>query len=180
MIRFNLLPRHERRSRREQQRYQRWLAVLLISASVIILCNWLILEQQHERQRERLQLLRQAHQQQDQHIALRQQIQQDIVQLSKQRAALDSVQQQRTATVSLLTLLAMNTPPGIVLEQLSEEKQRLSLQGLADSHQDIADLLHALRQQYPSSLVDLQHTTKSGQRQAFLINVVTQNKEHDS
>jgi type IV pilus assembly protein PilN len=180
VIRLNLLPRYERRSRRDQHRYQRWLAVLFISAGASILCAWVVMEQQHERQRERLELLRQAHQQQDQQIVLRQQIQQDIVQLSKQRAALDNLQQQRTATVALLTLLAMNTPPGIVLNQLSEAGQRLSLQGLADSHQDIADLLSTLRQEYPSRLVDLQHTTKSGERQAFLINVVTQNKEHDS
>lgn len=180
MIRLNLLPRHERRNRRDRHRYQRWLAMLLISAGASILYAWVVIEQQHERQRERLELLQQAHQQQDQQIALRRQIQQDIAQLNKQRAALDNLQLQRTATVTLLTLLAMNTPPGIVLNQLSEEGQQLSLQGLADNHQDIADLLNTLREQYPSSLIDLQHTTKSGERQAFRISVVTQNKEHDS
>lgn len=181
MIRLNLLPRHERVSRRDQQRYQRRLTMLLLSASLIVAVTWLALAQQHAQQREHVQQLQRAHQQQDQLIALTQQVQQDIAQLHKQRTALDTLQQQRHATAALLTQLAVNTPAGIVLNQLSEDGQQLSLQGFADNHQDIVDLLITLKQEYPSSLVDLRHTTQSGARQAFLITVVVvrKNREQD-
>ena len=179
MIRFNLLAQVGHLTRHDQQRYQRWIGMLLISAALVVLGVWLATEQRRAQQSARVQRLQHAHQQKDHSIVQLKLVQQEIAQLGKQRAALEPLQQQRLATATLLTQLAVDTPAGIVLEQLGDDGRQLSIQGHADSHQDIVDLLTALRQRNPHGLVELRHATQSAALLTFLIEVVAVSEEQE-
>lgn len=169
MIRFNLLPHREHQQRRREQQYRQQLVILFTSACALVLALLLVLHARQAEQAALNQILRNAQDHLAQKIGHMEQLQDAIQGLKQQLEQIEQLQRQRNATVLLLGQLARQTPSGIVLRQLSQDPAQLWLDGDADSHQAIVEMLDRLRHSSTIGSAQLGHTTQNGQRHAFRI-----------
>ena len=176
MIRLNLMPHREQQRRQKKQSYQWLLMTLLALSAALTGCAFLLVQAQQDQQAKRNALLQRAHRRLDQNIERAQQLQQTITHLHSRLAQLEHLQQGRNDAVRLLTQLAHDTPPGVVLRQLMQDREQLSLHGYAERHEDIVRMLGALNQNSTLGVAQLRHTTQNGPGQAFII---TMSAAHD-
>jgi type IV pilus assembly protein PilN len=171
VLRINLLPYRQMQQQAKRQRCERHLMLAFCSGVVALLACVLLQHIHDERQDQRLHLLQNEHALLDQQIQQQSQLQKEIAELNTELQELAHLQQQRFQIVHLLSELARHVPPEIRLQTVRQKSDQLSLHGTATAHQDISNLLENLNQSAMLSAAQLQHTTKTGDRQDFLITV---------
>jgi type IV pilus assembly protein PilN len=172
LVKINFLPHRELRQQQTKIRFQWLLAVVLAAGTVLPLSLLSNLNMQHERQRQRTQLLQQAHQMLDQQIVQADLLKKELRDLSQQETTFMQLQQRRNDAVRLLMRLAQSVPTTIHLQALKQESRHLSLHGHATSAQAITTLLQQLQQTDILENAQLRHTTQHGNQHEFIVTAV--------
>lgn len=141
IIRINLLPHREEKRRARRQQFYSLLGLVSVFACVLVLLGASVLSSLISRQNERNDFLRQ------QIVVLNKQIEQ-IKHLKEQTQALlarkqiiESLQQDRTESLRLMSSLVSATPEGIYLKSLKQDGAIVDLSGYAQSSARVSVLM---------------------------------------
>jgi Tfp pilus assembly protein PilN len=141
MMRFNLLPHRTLSRRRCLHRLVGVMLAAALSGCVFTAIAWHMIDRQREDQQARNQQLQQDHRQLNAEIAQAHKLQLETALLLARAAYIEKLADQRSRTTHLLAILAAQLPRGAYLKKMSQQATAFTLDGYADSSQDVSVLL---------------------------------------
>lgn len=144
MIRINLLPHREAKRRQKKAAFLALLGLSAAIGAVIVVMVGGYNASRISIQNERNNVLSTANAALDKKIAEIATLKQEIEALKARQQAVEDLQADRNQPVYLLEELVRQTPQGVHLKSFKQEGQRVTLVGLAQSQERVAELLRNL------------------------------------
>lgn len=144
MIRINLLPHREAKRRQKKAAFLALLGLSAAIGAVIVVMVGGYNASRISIQNERNNVLTTANAALDKKIAEIATLKQEIEALKARQQAVEDLQADRNQPVYLLEELVRQTPQGVHLKSFKQEGQRVTLVGLAQSQERVAELLRNL------------------------------------
>jgi type IV pilus assembly protein PilN len=144
MIRINLLPHREAKRKLKKTAFVALLALGGILGVAVVLIVGGYNASRISIQNERNLVLKTANAELDQKIAAIATLKQEIEALKARQQAVEDLQGDRNQPVYLLDELVRQTPSGVYLKAFRQEGQRVTLSGVAQSQERVAELLRNL------------------------------------
>lgn len=144
MIRINLLPHREAKRKQKKAAFVALLALGGILGVAVVLVVGGYNASRISIQNERNQVLKTANAELDKKIAAIATLKQEIEALKARQMAVEDLQGDRNQPVYLLDELVKQTPSGVYLKSFKQEGQRVTLIGVAQSQERVAELLRNL------------------------------------
>ena len=144
MIRINLLPHREMRREKRKKDFVGSMAIAGIAGAVLVFAGGVLINQQIEAQTERNTYIQSAIQKLDLEIAEIKSLEEAIASLKARQTAVENLQSDRTIPVHLFDELVKLMPEGVFLEKLVQSELKVSLSGIAQSNERVAELLRNL------------------------------------
>lgn len=138
---LNLLPWREQRRRQHQQRF---VAMLVLAVLAAVALQWLVasyIDQQKYLQQSRNQQLQQEIAALERQLSLLPEMEQQREALVRRLTVIADIQQSRNRTTHLLSMMPAVVPPGVYLDSVSLNSNRIVVEGTADSNGRLAALL---------------------------------------
>jgi type IV pilus assembly protein PilN len=144
MIRINLLPHREAKRKQQQTAFLALLALGAVLGVAVVLAVSGYNASRISIQNERNLVLKSANAELDKKIADIAILKQEIEALKARQQAVEDLQGERNQPVYLLDELVRQTPEGVHLKSFSQDGQRVTLSGYAQSQERVAELLRNL------------------------------------
>ena len=141
MIRINLLPHREAKRKQKKAAFLALMALGGIIGIAIVLAVGGYNASRISIQNERNRVLKDANAELDKKIAEIATLRQEIEALKARQQAVEDLQSDRNQPVYLLDELVKQTPDGVYLKGLKQEGQRITITGVAQSQERVAELL---------------------------------------
>lgn len=141
MILINLLPHREERRKRRRQLFFGGLTVSAVAGAVIVGLWYLVLQQMISSQEDRNTYLAEQIRVLDEEIKNIATLRSEIDALKARQKAVEDLQTDRNMPVHLLNELVRQTPEGIYLSQIKQEGQRVTVSGIAQTNERVAEFL---------------------------------------
>lgn len=148
-IRINLLPHRELRRERKKKDFVVLAALVAIAGAVTAYAGGVAIDQQISNQSYRNTFIKAETTKLDNEIADISSLRDEIVALKARQEAVENLQSDRTVPVHLFDELVRLAPEGLYLRQLKQEDRKISLTGLAQTNERVADLLRRLSESSP-------------------------------
>lgn len=146
-ILINLLPHREMKRERRKKDFVGLMVLAGIVTCGIAGAIAMGINQQISTQADRNTFIKQANDKLDAQIKEIATLRQEIDGLKARQQAVENLQSDRTTPVHLLDELVKHTPEGVYMKQVRQDDRKLTLVGLAQSNERIADLLSRLSNQ---------------------------------
>ncbi|MEI7566134.1 MAG: PilN domain-containing protein [Burkholderiaceae bacterium] len=146
MIQFNLLPHREalRKFKQDQFKASLVLTVLLGVITALALYGWLVFA--IAAQKSNITVLEQEIERYQAHITEIKNVNNQIDTLLARQKAVEDIQADRNVPVRLLSELASSLPEGVVLTKMAQKGQDLTLEGTAQTNENLSQFLYNLSQ----------------------------------
>jgi type IV pilus assembly protein PilN len=144
MIRINLLPHREAKRKLKKTAFVALLALGGILGVAVVLVVGGYNASRISIQNERNLVLKNANAELDKKIAAIATLKQEIEALKARQQAVEDLQGDRNQPVYLLDELVKQTPSGVYLKAFRQDGQRVTLSGVAQSQERVAELLRNL------------------------------------
>jgi type IV pilus assembly protein PilN len=144
MIRINLLPHREAKRKLKKNAFIALLALGGILGVAVVLVVGGYNASRISIQNERNMVLKNANAELDKKIAAIATLKQEIEALKARQQAVEDLQGDRNQPVYLLDELVKQAPAGVYLKSFKQEGQRVTLAGVAQSQERVAELLRNL------------------------------------
>ncbi|GGE83174.1 PilN domain-containing protein [Massilia psychrophila] len=144
MIRINLLPHREAKRKLKRNAFAALLALGGILGVAVVLVVGGYNASRISIQNERNLVLKNANAELDKKIAAIATLKQEIEALKARQQAVEDLQGDRNQPVYLLDELVKQAPSGVYLKGFKQDGQRVTLSGLAQSQERVAELLRNL------------------------------------
>jgi type IV pilus assembly protein PilN len=144
MIRINLLPHREAKRKLKKTAFVAMLALGGILGVAVVLVVGGYNASRISIQNERNMVLKNANAELDKKIAAIATLKQEIEALKARQQAVEDLQGDRNQPVYLLDELVKQTPSGVYLKNFKQDGQRVTLSGVAQSQERVAELLRNL------------------------------------
>lgn len=144
MIKINLLPHREAKRRQKKAAFLALLGLSAAIGAVIVVMVGGYNASRISIQNERNNVLTMANAELDKKIAEIATLKQEIEALKARQQAVEDLQADRNQPVYLLEELVRQTPQGVHLKSFKQEGQRVTLVGLAQSQERVAELMRNL------------------------------------
>lgn len=144
MIRINLLPHREAKRKLKKTAFVALLALGGILGVAVVLVVGGYNASRISIQNERNMVLKNANAELDKKIAAIATLKQEIEALKARQQAVEDLQGDRNQPVYLLDELVKQTPSGVYLKAFKQDGQRVTLSGVAQSQERVAELLRNL------------------------------------
>jgi len=144
MIRINLLPHREAKRKQKQKAFMALLALGGILGVAVVLIVSGYNASMISIQNERNLVLKTANAELDKKIASIAALKQEIEALKARQQAVEDLQGDRNQPVYLLDELVKQTPAGVYMKSFKQDGQRVTLNGVAQSQERVAELLRNL------------------------------------
>jgi type IV pilus assembly protein PilN len=144
MIRINLLPHREAKRKLKKTAFVALLALGAILGVAVVLVVGGYNASRISIQNERNLVLKNANAELDKKIAAIATLKQEIEALKARQQAVEDLQGDRNQPVYLLDELVKQAPSGVYLKGFKQEGQRVTLSGVAQSQERVAELLRNL------------------------------------
>lgn len=144
MIRINLLPHREAKRKQKKTAFAALLALGGILGAAVVLSVGGYNATRIGIQNERNDVLSKANAELDTKIVAIATLKQEIEALKARQQAVEDLQADRNQPVYLLDELVKQTPAGVYLKKFQQEGQRVTLSGVAQSQERVAELLRNL------------------------------------
>lgn len=141
MILINLLPHREERRKRRRQLFFGGLAVSAVAGGVVVGLWYLVLQQMISSQDGRNEYLSAQIRILDDEIKNIATLRGEIDALKARQKAVEDLQTDRNMPVHLLNELVRQTPEGIYLQTIKQDGQRVSVSGIAQTNERVAEFL---------------------------------------
>lgn len=141
MIRINLLPHREAKRKQKRSAFFALLALGGIIGIAIVLVVGGYNASRISIQNERNRVIKDANAELDKKIAEIATLRAEIEALKARQQAVEDLQGDRNQPVYLLDELVKQTPEGVYLKGLKQEGQRVTISGVAQSQERVAELL---------------------------------------
>lgn len=149
MIRINLLPHREAKRKQKQAAFIAMLAAGGIAGVALVLLVGGYNASRIAIQNERNLVLTTANAELDKKIAAIATLKQEIEALQARQQAVEDLQGDRNQPVYLLDELVKQTPEGVYLKMLKQDGQKVTINGIAQSQERVAELLRNLASNSP-------------------------------
>ncbi len=143
-IRINLLPHRELTRERKKKDFVVLAALVAVAAIVTTYAGGVAINQQISSQSERNAFIKAETAKLESQIGDIASLRDEIAALKARQEAVENLQSDRTVPVHLFDELVRLTPEGLYLRQLKQEGRTISLVGLAQTNERVADLLKRL------------------------------------
>jgi type IV pilus assembly protein PilN len=144
MIRINLLPHREMRREKRKKDYVTSMVIAGIAGAVLVFAGGVLINQQIDAQTERNSYIKASIAKLDLEIAEIKALEEAISSLKARQTAVENLQSDRTIPVHLFDELVKLMPEGVFLDRLEQTELKVSLKGLAQSNERVAELLRNL------------------------------------
>lgn len=144
MIRINLLPHREAKRKQKQAAFIAMLAAGGVAGVALVLLVGGYNASRISIQNERNLVLATANGELDKKIAAIATLKQEIESLQARQQAVEDLQGDRNQPVYLLDELVKQTPEGVYLKMLKQDGQKVTINGIAQSQERVAELLRNL------------------------------------
>lgn len=144
MIKINLLPHREARRKLKKTAFVALMALSAVAGVVVVMLVGGYNASQISIQNERNGVLTRANADLDIKIAEIATLKQEIEALKARQQAVEDLQSDRNQPVYLLEELVKQTPPGVYLKEFRQEGQKVTMIGVAQSQERVAELLRNL------------------------------------
>ncbi|MDL2356945.1 MAG: PilN domain-containing protein [Pseudomonadota bacterium] len=144
MIRINLLPHREAKRKQKKAAFVALMALGGILGVAVVLAVGGYNASRISIQNERNLVLTRANAELDKKIAAIATLKQEIEALKARQQAVEDLQGDRNQPVYLLDELVKQTPTGVYLKAFKQDGQRVTLNGVAQSQERVAELLRNL------------------------------------
>jgi len=148
-IRINLLPHRELKRERKKKDFVVLAALVAIAGAVTTYAGGVAINQQISNQSDRNAFIKSETVKLDTQIADIASLRDEIAALKARQEAVENLQSDRTVPVHLFDELVRLAPEGLYLRQLKQEDRKISLTGLAQTNERVADLLKRLSESSP-------------------------------
>ncbi|MDB5777443.1 MAG: fimbrial protein [Herbaspirillum sp.] len=144
MMQFNLLPHRAQRRRRQRQRFLGMLALTALLGAALTGIGLYASDRQRQVQQARNDWLQHAQDALDAEIRHAITLQQETEALLAAGRKIESLRHDGGRATRLLAALAAGVPPDAYLRKMTQQHQRIALDGYAASNQTVAELLRSL------------------------------------
>lgn len=144
MIRINLLPHREQKRERRKRDFNGQLVISAIVGGGIVFLGGMFINHEIENQNARNELIRSENQKLDTQIAEIKDLEGAIASLKARQNAVEDLQSDRTIPVHLFDELVKMTPEGVYLNMLEQHDMQVTLSGMAQSNERVAEFLRNL------------------------------------
>lgn len=144
MIRINLLPHREQKRERRKRDFNGQLVIAAIVGGGIVFLGGMFINHEIENQNARNELIRSENQKLDTQIAEIKDLEGAIASLKARQNAVEDLQSDRTIPVHLFDELVKMTPEGVYLNKLEQRDMQVTLSGMAQSNERVAEFLRNL------------------------------------
>jgi len=141
MIRINLLPHREQKRERRKRDFNGQLVISAIVGGGIVFLGGMFINHEIENQNARNELIRSENQKLDTQIAEIKDLEGAIASLKARQNAVEDLQSDRTIPVHLFDELVKMTPEGVYLNKLEQRDMQVTLSGMAQSNERVAEFL---------------------------------------
>jgi|APCry1669189034_1035192.scaffolds.fasta_scaffold01344_5 type IV pilus assembly protein PilN len=148
-IRINLLPHRELKRERKKKDFVILAALVAIAGAVTAYGGGVAINQQISEQSDRNAFIKTETAKLDSQITDIAGLREEIAALKARQEAVENLQSDRTVPVHLFDELVRLAPEGLYLRQLKQEDRKISLTGLAQTNERVADLLKRLSESSP-------------------------------
>jgi type IV pilus assembly protein PilN len=148
-IRINLLPHRELKRERKKKDFVVQAAIVAVAGIVTAYAGGVAINQQISSQSERNTFIKTETAKLETQIADIATLREDILALKARQEAVENLQSDRTVPVHLFDELVRLAPEGLYLRQLKQEGRSITLNGLAQTNERVADLLKRLSENSP-------------------------------
>jgi type IV pilus assembly protein PilN len=148
-IRINLLPHRELRRERKKKDFVVLAALVAVAGIVTTYAGGVAINQQISNQSDRNGFIKAETAKLETQIGDIASLRDEIAALKARQEAVENLQSDRTVPVHLFDELVRLTPEGLYLRQLKQEGRTISLNGLAQTNERVADLLKRLSESSP-------------------------------
>jgi type IV pilus assembly protein PilN len=148
-IRINLLPHRELKRERKKKDFVVMSALVAVAAIVTTYAGGVAINQQISVQSERNAFVKAETVKLETQIVDIATLRDEIAALKARQQAVEELQSDRTVPVHLFDELVRLAPEGLYLRQLKQEGRTISLNGLAQTNERVADLLKRLSDNSP-------------------------------
>ncbi len=146
MIAFNLLPHREALRKFKQDQFNASLVLTLILGGVTALAMYGLLRFSTSAQQVNISVLEQEIRRYESQIIEIQDVKTQIDTLLARQKAFEDIQADRNSPVRLFSELADILPPGIALSKLVQKGQEITLEGTAQTNENLSQFLDKLGQ----------------------------------
>jgi len=143
------LPHRELRRERQRNDFVLTTVLVVLLGGAVVLLGAALINQAIANQRARNEFLTAQNAELDREISEVAKLRQEIAALRARQKAVQDLQSDRTLPVHLFSELARLTPEHLMLRQIRQEGDRLTMTGLAQSNERIAEFLHNLSERSP-------------------------------
>lgn len=167
MIRINLLPHREEKRKARRQQFYVLLGLVSVLAGVIWFLGFSVINREISVQNEKNEFLKRETASLDKEIAEIKKIQEQTNALLARKRVIEALQANRTEPVHLFNELAKQVPEGIYLRTLTQQGNKITLTGVAQSNARITTLMNNLDESpllEQSTLVETRSDTINGRR----------------
>ena len=144
MIRINLLPHREAKRKQKVAAFNALLLLGALFGVAIVLAVMAYVAGQISIQEQRNRVLTEANAELDKKIATIATLKQEIEGLKARQQAVEDLQGDRNEPVHLLDELVRQTPDGVYFKSFRQDGQKVTLVGIAQSQERVAELLRNL------------------------------------
>jgi type IV pilus assembly protein PilN len=141
MIRINLLPYREEARQARRKQFDVLLVLSLVAGAVIVVLGYLLLDQLVSAQQGRNDYLNREITVLDGKIAEVNALKKEIQGLVERKNTIESLQEDRSETVHLLSGLVEQVPGGIYLTQIQQKDKNVTLGGYTQSSSRVSTLM---------------------------------------
>ena len=144
MIQFNLLPHREALRKFKKDQFNAYMVLTLILAGVTVFAIYGLLISSIEAQKDNIAALEREIKQYEAQIVEIKDLKSQIDALLARQKAVEDIQADRNLPVRLLSELANNLPQGVTLSKLAQKDQELTLEGTAQTNENLSQFLDNL------------------------------------
>ncbi|MBA3695553.1 MAG: PilN domain-containing protein [Methylotenera sp.] len=144
MIRVNLLPHRQLRREARQREFGLMAGFVAITAAVIIFVGWTFITNRIDAQTERNSRLDTAIVKLDKEISDIKDLKDQISTMLDRKQVVENLQTNRSQAVVVLDELSRQLPEGMYLQNIKEQGNVITLEGVADTNARIATLVRNL------------------------------------
>jgi type IV pilus assembly protein PilN len=148
-IRINLLPHREMRRERRKKDFASLAGLVAVAGAVAVFAGGFAINQRIASQDELNAFIKAENDKLDQQIAEIRTLRDEIAALRARQQAVENLQSDRTVPVRLFDELAKLTPEGAFLRTLKQEEMKVTLSGVAQTNERVAELLRNLAERSP-------------------------------
>ena len=146
MIQFNLLPHREAIRKFKQDQFNAAVVLTLILGGVTALAMYGSLRYAIDAQQDNVSVLEQEIKRYEAQMIEIQGVKTQLDALLARQKALEDIQADRNSPVRLLSELAKLLPPGVALSKLAQKGQEITLEGTAQTNENLSQFLDKLGQ----------------------------------